>query len=353
MARELFLLLALCLVCGCDQPDAVRHYTVARHQPARRTPAVAAQKSRMPHAKSGVAAGRMRLLGAIVPHDDQTWFFKILGPSEEVKQQIEPFVLFLKSLDFSEAAPHWRLPPGWQASSQPPVPGRFATIDVTADLALTVTALATPESDFEDYLLRNVNRWRDQLALPALNPGDLERNAVKFKIGDNEAWVVMIESAAGPEDAAGTSDAKPPPLPFTFEVPGEWRAAELNAFRRAAWEVRDGSLKATMTISTAGGDLAGNVNRWRGQLGLEPLARAEVANGLASINMGGLPAHLVELTAPMGASAPQAIIGAIVQSEGAQWFFKLQGDQDLVAREKERFLAFLESVRFGVKKEEQ
>ena len=44
----------------------------------------------------------MRLLGAIVPHGERTWFFKLLGPAPAVGEQKETFDRFLASVQFPD-----------------------------------------------------------------------------------------------------------------------------------------------------------------------------------------------------------------------------------------------------------
>lgn len=50
------------------------------------------------------AAGATRLLGAMVPYDGATWFFKITGPGAAVAAQKPAFLRFLTTLRASDAA---------------------------------------------------------------------------------------------------------------------------------------------------------------------------------------------------------------------------------------------------------
>jgi hypothetical protein len=49
---------------------------------------------------------------------------------------------------------------------------------------------------------------------------------------------------------------------------------------------------------------------------------------------------------PEGKSKPQRTIAAVVEHAGASWFFKMTGEDSVVAAEKPTFIAFLQSVRF-------
>ena len=88
---------------------------------------------------------------------------------------------------------------------------------------------------------------------------------------------------------------------------------------------------------TVGGDLA-NVNRWRDQLGLPPVASLDGAVELIEAN--GLRLVVFD-----GANAGRRILGAILPRPGETWFFKLTGPDALVARDKPAFLDFLRTVK--------
>jgi hypothetical protein len=117
--------------------------------------------------------------------------------------------------------------------------------------------------------------------------------------------------------------------------------------RKAAFLVSEGDQQVEITAidlsESAGQDVLGNVNRWRGQVGLPELTEQQMADNLTAMVIGGEPGTYVELSGPAG----ETILGAIVVHEGRGWFFKLKGDSELAERERERFRQFLNSVRFG------
>jgi hypothetical protein len=94
----------------------------------------------------------------------------------------------------------------------------------------------------------------------------------------------------------------------------------------------------------AGGLLA-NINRWRGQLGLAPLADGDLAGATTALDgAGGLHFTVVDLSGQAG-GAPTRMLGAILSFGGQTYFFKLTGPDSLVARKKSAFLDFLKTVR--------
>src|SRR5947207_1498081 len=46
-------------------------------------------------------SGGQRILGALLPHEDRVWFFKLAGPSDKVGAQKEKFEAFLRSIQFT------------------------------------------------------------------------------------------------------------------------------------------------------------------------------------------------------------------------------------------------------------
>jgi hypothetical protein len=90
-----------------------------------------------------------------------------------------------------------------------------------------------------------------------------------------------------------------------------------------------------------GGDLA-NVNRWRGQIELPPVAESELAPMVTKITAGPKTIQMIDCTGPKVRCA----VGWVSHG-GHTWFFKLTGPDALVGTEKAKFAAFLESVRFN------
>lgn len=145
---------------------------------------------------------------------------------------------------------------------------------------------------------------------------------------------------------ATAAPESPPQLPFEYTVPKGWNPTELNQFRLAAWRVAQGEQQVLITVSVAGGDLAGNLNRWRGQLQLPAAAEAELKSELETLQMGSAEGVYTRLHAPATAEKPQSILGVIATVRGRQWFFKMQGDSELAKAEEARFEEFVRSVRF-------
>ena len=75
------------LLVGCDRDD-IRRYRVARIE--------ALEQKGDSHGGGSI----QRMIAAIIPHGDRTWFFKLLGPRQAVDEQEEAFDRFVRSIHF-------------------------------------------------------------------------------------------------------------------------------------------------------------------------------------------------------------------------------------------------------------
>ena len=162
------------------------------------------------------------------------------------------------------------------------------------------------------------------------------------------APVVPETAASAPADMANTivNKAEGPGLKWT--APANWQSRPATAMRKATYFVpgengASGDLSVTAFPGDVGGELA-NVNRWRGQLQLPPLAEAEVAGAVTRLSPNGLSVTLVDFSGGPP-DKPARMLGAIVPYGGSTWFFKLTGPVDLVAKEKPAFLNFVQSLQ--------
>lgn len=180
--------------------------------------------------------------------------------------------------------------------------------------------------------------------------------------GDSSSGSSASASAAAPAPAPASAPAAPAapvpasmagpvtPPPATglpqWEVPEGWKSVPASTMRLASFAVGNGGDFSVVALGPAAGGTLANLNRWRGQLGLAPIAEAEVAAATSSVPMnGGQTAILAEL-AGEGQFAGRKMLAAIVPRPDRTWFFKLTGDAALVTAERERFVKFLKSVKY-------
>jgi hypothetical protein len=137
---------------------------------------------------------------------------------------------------------------------------------------------------------------------------------------------------------------------LVWTAPAHWKPNPGSSVRKGSYLIGSADAAvADMAITAFPGDVGGdlaNVNRWRSQLAMPPITSAELPAALTHVDHNGLHMNVAEL-ANDDPAAPRRMLSAIVPFEGATWFFKLTGPSELVAREKQAFFAFLESVRPG------
>ena len=101
-----------------------------------------------------------------------------------------------------------------------------------------------------------------------------------------------------------------------------------------------GEVAISVYPGETGGDLA-NVNRWRGQVGLEPIGESDLKTLVTKFAVGNGEMQVVDLP-----GQKTRLVAGWIRNSGRTWFFKLTGSDALVSGEKEKFLNFLHSVQF-------
>ena len=108
-----------------------------------------------------------------------------------------------------------------------------------------------------------------------------------------------------------------------------------------------GMAKVSLTVLQGdGGGLLGNVNRWLGQLGLEPLDELSLGSGVQAMDALGTEARLVDLNGTSNRTQwDTRLVGVIVSRNELTWFYKLMGTPAVVVAEKDGFLKYLPDWR--------
>jgi hypothetical protein len=146
--------------------------------------------------------------------------------------------------------------------------------------------------------------------------------------------------------AASSGQAKP-----NWEVPSGWKEIPGGQFLVAKFALAgDGNAQANVNVSMSSGDGGGllpNVNRWRAQIGLVPEAEADLSKELQSLDLLDGKATLVDISGQDASKGQKARLVAIVlPRSGSTWFYKLMGDAQVVGREKQAFVKFVQTVKY-------
>ncbi len=135
---------------------------------------------------------------------------------------------------------------------------------------------------------------------------------------------------------------------LAWTVPAGWIAKAPGAMRKGSFTIKgadgaEGDLSITAFPGDTGGLLA-NLNRWRSQVALPPLAEGGLDGVVTHTDSQGLHFAVVDF-AGTAKGEPTRILGAVLSRPGETWFFKLMGPDALVAAQKPAFLDFLRSVK--------
>lgn len=199
---------------------------------------------------------------------------------------------------------------------------RFATIRIKSSagpVELSVTSLPKM-ADEDQLLLDNINRWRGQLKLPPLTLGRLSSESIQMKLDETSGLTATVVNMVGNLTGSGMSSApfasnRQPPrasgptMPragisrktVSFDTPEGWQAKDRISSRGGITIERDAvfgieaqgeQVEVTVTQLPSSADvLVSNINRWRGEVGLEPVTDAETEK----VEVGGMQGDLLEL----------------------------------------------------------
>lgn len=242
---------------------------------------------------------KSRVLAAILRRPDSTWFIKMTGDDALVSGQKAAFVAFLKSMEFTSGA---AAGPGSTVAGQE-LPANHPPIGGSA-----------PSQE-----------------LPASHP------PIASSGSDSAAMTPGVDAASGRPQ---------------WEPPAGWKEVPGGQFLVAKFVLAspDNPQAAAVNVSTSageGGGLAGNINRWRQQLGLSAASEAEMAKMAAKVDVLGGQATVVDMTGTDARTGQKTrLVGAIVPRAGQTWFYKLMGNEQVVAAQKDAFTRFLQSVKY-------
>jgi hypothetical protein len=299
----------------------------------------------------------------------------------------------------------WSLPDGWQ--EKPATGMRAASFTATGTNGQTadVSVIPLPISGHE---LELVNMWRQQVQLPPATQADADQASSPVTIAGNQgnlfefasdqpiingkarAGILVAELTQGQMswffkmtgDQAFVTSQKSnfvqflnsvsfsdqsvvPPHPLdlgqpqaaspgtpTWTIPAGWQSVPPEEFLLAEYSITGANgAKATVNVAQLAGDGGGvtaNVNRWRRQLGLSPATDADLASTTTSLAASGATGTVVDLTGTDSNTGQKTrLIGIILPLSGQTWFYKLMGDEQIVAQQKDAFLQFVQSANYA------
>ncbi len=134
---------------------------------------------------------------------------------------------------------------------------------------------------------------------------------------------------------------------WTYRVPPNWVNKPSGSFRLASFDIPVGAERVDCSVSTlsgAGGGMLENINRWRGQLGLSPLATLP---SLLVISISGESYQVIRMSAAtQNASQIQGMVVLSRLVGDHTWFFKLTGPVRSLPQAETELRQFIQGVSF-------
>jgi len=261
----------------------------------------------------------------------------------------------------------WRGQIHLPAITEAELPAAITSIDLPAGKFQLVDLTSTEPLLDGKYKARILGAWLKQ----ADRTWFFKMNGDADTVGaQHDAFIAFLRSVefsapAATPTAAPIAKAEPiamPPMPptdmqsmpvppppasengLTWTAPASWTPKPLGSMRKGSFAVRtaDGAeadLSITM-LSAANNPLLENINRWRRQVALPPLAAADLTAQTSAITSGDLKITVIDY-----ANNSTRVLGGILYLGDEAWFFKLNGPDALVAAQKPAFLDFLKTVK--------
>jgi hypothetical protein len=183
---------------------------------------------------------------------------------------------------------------------------------------------------------------------PQLPPGhppvDLTQRPAAPAPGTSSPQIPGITALPPAPSAASAASSTARPS-ITYKLPSGWtdrtQPGGMRVASLLAGTTDDAPQVSVIPLGGGGGSPLDNVNRWRQQVGLEPIDQAGFEQQTRVVTVGGHAGYYVQLVGPQ-----QSILAAGVPIAGTTWFIKMQGPADAVAPQREAFDALLASITF-------
>lgn len=171
-------------------------------------------------------------------------------------------------------------------------------------------------------------------------------HVAKEKPADNPHSMQM---PTGHPDISSSASSLPK---IQWKLPDGWQEGRAGSMRAASFVVpgEDGQSAdvAVIPLPPSGSDLD-LVNMWRNQMQLSPATAADADKETTPVAVGDASGKLFDIAsegAVLEGGLRGRILVAMVSKDGLDWFFKMSGEESLVAAQKSAFLEFLKSVSF-------
>ncbi|MDE3067642.1 MAG: hypothetical protein KGJ60_08835 [Verrucomicrobiota bacterium] len=185
------------------------------------------------------------------------------------------------------------------------------------------------------------------LLMAALLAGCGRGNGVKvYQLANDQSAPPPPSQTSAPPRTEGAA----PPSGLQWSLPAGWTEASPGEMSVASFQVpgQNGGAASVSIVPLPGlaGGVEANVNRWRGQVGLDEASPDEIQKSAQSIQAGDQPAQLFDILGKNSGGESSRILAAIQRRGDTTWFIKMIGAGTLVEQQKPAFIAFLKSLKF-------
>jgi len=185
-----------------------------------------------------------------------------------------------------------------------------------------------------------------------LFPFIADRELIDQQLDNFHTFLQSTTLRAGKDPVRAIAPSLPPAQPTnsphqpTWEAPAHWEQKPTTQMRIGNYSVsNDNGENLDFSITSFPGEVGGilaNVNRWLGQVGMEPTDQNGLSKYLTDRTVDEKPAKLV-----IAESEESALYAIILFHKERSWFLKLMGDIGLAQEEKENFLSLADSFCLG------
>lgn len=317
-----------------------------------------------------------RILGAVIPYATQAFYIKATDRIDRLEAVASEFRTVVErfSVDPKTGSLELSLPEKWSMKKRENdiAMAELNVVTASGNVQFTITSLSKPEdlSQWDDYLLSNINRWRGQLQLPPTDVSSLQKDlptvprdgaplpAYIFDANGGSAKTSAIppSNLNSNQPADPSPVAKPPATEPTqklsYDKPDSWELQPPRAFREATFKIVRDQREGEVTISTKTRDAPiPNAAMWYGQLlkkdepELQTQLATKTVDEAEDIQAGSRTAKLYTVRASDDADSKALLVAAIPTGEpGMCWFVKLNCDLRMIEEEKSVFLGFVNSL---------
>lgn len=218
--------------------------------------------------------------------------------------------------------------------------GIFAMkVEIFALVAVLALAGCGKEKPSSQVVPKTTNSDSEQsMGLPAGHPEIAPDGASGMPSG-----TMMGSDADNAAVAAAHADMMEslPQSAFEAELPAGWEEIpSSSSMRLVSYSIEDTSIDFYL-IALSMGDVASNVNRWRGQVGLPAASAEEIAADVGAFDVEGHSTRYIEI---YNEEEGMGIIAAIIDLTPSYWYFTAKGSVDELKAHAGDIRSFIESI---------